>query len=44
VLPIQPLSEAFDFAVKASRAPMRLYAKQDLKASAAIKRPIAGAA
>src|SRR5215469_3045046 len=29
-LPMQPLSEAFDFAVKASRAPMKLYARQDL--------------
>jgi len=29
-LPMQPLSEAFDFAVKASRAPMKLYAKQDI--------------
>jgi hypothetical protein len=30
VLPSRPLSEAFDYAVKASRAPMKLYAKQDL--------------
>lgn len=30
VLPVQTLSKAFDYAVKASRAPMRLYARQDL--------------
>jgi TIR domain len=30
VLPSNPLSEAFDYAVKASRAPMKLYAKQEL--------------
>jgi hypothetical protein len=30
VLPLRPLSEAFDYAVKASRAPMRLLAKQEL--------------
>jgi len=30
VLPVQALSKAFDYAVKASRAPMKLYARQDL--------------
>src|SRR5206468_2392093 len=30
VLPAQPLSKAFDYAVKASRAPMKLYARQEL--------------
>jgi hypothetical protein len=30
VLPTSPLSEAFEYAVKASRAPMKLYAKQEL--------------
>jgi hypothetical protein len=38
-LPTQPLSDAFDFAVKSSRAPMRLYAKQDLRMSSEVKQP-----
>ena len=41
VLPEQPLSEAFDYAVKASRAPMKLYARQDLRISSTNKQPVA---
>ena len=38
LLPNQTLSQAFDYAVKASRAPMKLYAKQDLQMKSVIKR------